>query len=114
MTRTVDRMGVASVDARRSVAGAAWGTSKWAAVAGAAAGAVLVPVASAQAGVVSVGNGTFGNECANAGVAAGALGGTFASEGVGGGNHVALPLTLPRNQCGNSGIVCTAVFMASV
>ncbi|MYV99967.1 DUF320 domain-containing protein [Streptomyces sp. SID3343] len=85
---------------------------KWAAVAGAAAGAALVPTGAAQANVVGVGNATIGNSCANLGTGAEAHGATFADSGIVSGNYAALPLSLPRNNCGNSGIVCTAVFMA--
>jgi len=99
---------------RRTVGDAVRGTAKWAAVAGAAAGAALVPAGVAQANIVGVGNGTYGNSCANLGAAALAEGATFASAGLASGNHAALPLTLPRNHCGNSGIVCTALFMSSV
>lgn len=39
---------------------------------------------------------------------------TVAGSGLGGGNQAGLPLSLPRNHCGSSGIVCTALFRAAV
>lgn len=80
-------------------------------VVGTAAGAVLVPVGAAEANIVGVGNATFGNTCVNQGGAR-AEGGTAAASGAASGNYAALPLSLPRNHCGNSGIVCFALFMA--
>ncbi|MFJ6750214.1 MULTISPECIES: chaplin family protein [unclassified Streptomyces] len=55
----------------------------------------------------------FGNTCSNHGGAR-AAGSTVAGSGVASGNQTGLPLSLPRNHCGNSGIVCTALFRASV
>ncbi|MGW1409755.1 chaplin family protein [Streptomyces sp. NPDC002403] len=82
-------------------------------VLGAVAGAVLLPAGAAHASVIGVGNAAFGNTCVNQGSAR-AEGVTVAGSRVGSGNRVGLPLSLPRNHCGNSGIVCTAVFMSSV
>ncbi|MFE4358200.1 MULTISPECIES: chaplin family protein [Streptomycetaceae] len=82
------------------------------AVLGTAVGAVLVPAGAAQAGVVGVGNAVFGNSCENHDVGAQALGGTVSDSGTASGNQLGLPLSLPRNHCGSSGIVCTAVFMS--
>ncbi|CAL9278985.1 chaplin family protein [Streptomyces sp. SudanB182_2057] len=72
---------------------------------GAAMGVALVPAGAAHANIGGVGNAVFGNSCANVGDAQ-ARGATAASPGVLGGNLAQLPLDLPRNQCGNSGIVC--------
>ncbi|MET9364620.1 chaplin family protein [Streptomyces sp. NPDC006632] len=74
---------------------------------GAAVGAGLIPAGAAQAGVISVGNATFGNSCANVGGAL-ASGATVASPGAVSGSALRLPVSLPRNHCGNSGIVCDA------
>ncbi|MFC8455240.1 chaplin family protein [Kitasatospora sp. NPDC057223] len=80
---------------------------------GAMAGVAWVPAGAAHANVVGVGNAVFGNSCAARGGTVGA-GSTSAGSGAVSGNQSALPLDLPRNHCGNSGIVCTAVFMSSV
>lgn len=80
---------------------------------GAAVGAALVPAGAAQANIVGIGNAVFGNACVVEGDSQ-AVGGTVAGSGAGSGNQVALPLNLPRNHCGNSGIICTALFMSSV
>ncbi|MEV6398083.1 chaplin family protein [Streptomyces sp. NPDC051907] len=80
-------------------------------VLGAVAGAAMLPAATAEANVVGVGNAAFGNTCANQGGPR-AEGATVAGSGLGSGNHAGLPLSLTRNHCGNSGIVCTALFMA--
>ncbi|MFE2940010.1 chaplin family protein [Streptomyces sp. NPDC059255] len=82
------------------------------AVLGAVAGVALLPAGTAHANVVGVGNAVFGNTCVNQGGAR-AVGATVAGSGVASGNQVGLPLSLPRNHCGNSGIVCTAVFRAA-
>ncbi|MFE5663942.1 chaplin family protein [Streptomyces niveus] len=79
-----------------------------AAVLGAVAGAALLPAGTAHANVVGIGNAVFGNTCASKGGAQ-AAGTTVAGSGVGGGNQAGLPLDLRRQQCGNSGIICTAV-----
>lgn len=84
-----------------------------AAVLGAVAGAALLPAGAAHANVIGFGNAVFGNMCVSQGGAR-AAGATVAGSGVASGNEAGLPLSLPRNHCGNSGIVCTAVFMASV
>ncbi|MET9479235.1 chaplin family protein [Streptomyces sp. NPDC006638] len=84
-----------------------------AAVLGAVAGVALLPAGAAQANVVGIGNAVFGNTCVNQGDAR-AAGATVGGAGLGSGNHVGLPLDLPRNHCGNSGIICTAIFMSSV
>ncbi|WP_241844465.1 chaplin family protein [Kitasatospora sp. CB01950] len=83
------------------------------AVLGTAVGAAVVPAGAAQANIVGVGNAVFGNSCTNHG-AAQATGTTVSDSGTASGNHLGLPLDLPRNHCGSSGIVCTAVFMSSV
>lgn len=83
------------------------------AVLGAVAGVALLPAGAAHASVIGVGNAAFGNTCVNQGSAR-ASGATVAGSGVVGGNQVGLPLSLPRNQCGNSGIICTALFRSSV
>ncbi|MFD8916327.1 chaplin family protein [Streptomyces sp. NPDC059569] len=84
-----------------------------AAAVGAVLGAALVPAGAAHANVIGIGNATFGNTCANQGGGAHTAGGTVAGSGAVSGNHVALPLDLPRNHCGNSGIICTALFPAA-
>ncbi|WP_037910821.1 chaplin family protein [Actinacidiphila yeochonensis] len=84
------------------------------AVLGAVAGATLLPAGAAHASVVGVGNAVFGNSCVTLDSGARAEGATVGGSGLLGGNTAGLPLSLPRNHCGNSGIVCTAVFMASV
>lgn len=80
-------------------------------VLGAVAGAALLPAGTAEANVVGVGNAAFGNTCAIRADAR-AEGATVAGSGLGSGNYAGLPLNLARNHCGNSGIICTAVFMA--
>ncbi|MFF3784349.1 chaplin family protein [Streptomyces sp. NPDC001933] len=97
----------------RGVGGGAGRAGVRAAVLGAVAGAALLPAGAAHAGVIGVGNAVFGNTCVNQGGAR-AVGATVAGSGVGSGNQTGLPLSLPRNHCGNSGIVCTALFMSSV
>ncbi|MFE4826064.1 chaplin family protein [Streptomyces sp. NPDC056672] len=84
-----------------------------AAVLGAVAGAALLPAGAAHANVIGIGNAVFGNTCVSQGGAR-AQGSTVAGSGVGSGNEAGLPLSLPRNHCGNSGIVCTAVFRSIV
>ncbi|WP_330260928.1 chaplin family protein [Streptomyces sp. NBC_00539] len=71
-------------------------------------GAALIPAGAAHADIIGVGNPAFGNSCANIGGAQ-AHGAAVFSPGVAGGNLAQLPLSLPRNQCGNSGIVCSLV-----
>ncbi|UQA97935.1 chaplin [Streptomyces halobius] len=51
------------------------------------------------------GNATFGNSCANQGSPQ-ASGATVAGSGALAGNTGQLPLDLPRNHCGNSGLTC--------
>ncbi|MFC8075602.1 chaplin family protein [Streptomyces sp. NPDC057307] len=86
-----------------------------AAVVGAVAGAALLPAGAAQANVVGIGNAVFGNSCANQDpTGARSEGATVAGSGLGAGNQAGLPLSLPRNHCGSSGIVCTALFGSSV
>ncbi|MDH6699911.1 chaplin family protein [Streptomyces griseoviridis] len=94
-------------------AGGAGRTGKRAAVLGAVAGVALLPAGAAHANVIGVGNATFGNTCVSEGGAR-AAGTTVAGSGAASGNQIGLPLDLPRNHCGNSGIICTAVFMAAV
>ncbi|MEV8326809.1 chaplin family protein [Kitasatospora sp. NPDC056731] len=82
------------------------------AVLGTAVGAALVPVGAAHASIVGVGNAVFDNSCVNHGGTQ-ATGGTVSDSGTAAGNQVGLPLSLPRNQCGSSGIVCTAIIRAA-
>ncbi|MFE3826886.1 chaplin family protein [Streptomyces sp. NPDC059092] len=98
---------------RKDVDSGVRGTGRRVAVAGAVLGAALAPAGAAHASVIGIGNATFGNTCANQGDAR-AAGGTAAGSGAASGNYASLPLSLPRNQCGTSGIVCTAVFRSSV
>ncbi|MFC8593797.1 hypothetical protein [Streptomyces atroolivaceus] len=83
-----------------------------AAVVGAAVGASAVPAGTAEAGVIAVGNPVFGNTCTNVGGVL-ASGGTVSAQGTGTANHIQLPLSLPRNRCGNSGIICNVIFLPS-
>ncbi|MFE1959924.1 chaplin family protein [Streptomyces sp. NPDC059479] len=99
-----------SVETRGTGRGAV-GVGVRAAVLGAVAGAALLPAGAAHANVIGFGNAVFGNTCVNQGGAR-AVGATVAGSGAASGNAAGLPLSLPRNHCGNSGIVCTAVFMA--
>ncbi|GLF95119.1 chaplin family protein [Streptomyces yaizuensis] len=92
----------------RGTGGGAGRVGVRAAVLGAVAGAALLPAGAAHASVIGVGNAVFGNTCVNQGGAS-AAGATVAGSGVGSGNQIGLPLSLPRNQCGNSGIICTAI-----
>ncbi|MFJ6699463.1 chaplin family protein [Streptomyces sp. NPDC091272] len=82
-----------------------------AALLGAVAGAALLPAGAADASVIGIGNAVFGNTCVSQGGVR-AAGATVAGSGVASGNQAGLPLSLPRNHCGNSGIVCTALFGA--
>ncbi|QMU72938.1 chaplin family protein [Streptacidiphilus sp. P02-A3a] len=93
-----------------------WGAGRAgvrAAVLGAVAGVALLPAGAAQANVVGIGNAVFGNACASQSGTQ-TTGSTATGTGAVGGNQVGLPLSLPRNHCGNSGIICTAVFASSV
>nr|WP_202541045.1 MULTISPECIES: chaplin family protein [unclassified Streptomyces] len=74
----------------------------------AAAATVVMPAGTAMAGVVSVGNGAFGNTAVTHSAGTTATGATASGSGVLGGNLSSLPLELPRNRAGNSGIVCVA------
>jgi ChpA-C len=95
------------------VTAAGTGTGRRIAVVGAVLGTALVPAGAAHASVVGIGNAVFGNTCVNHGGVR-AAGATALGSGTGSGNEVGLPLSLPRNHCGNSGIVCTALFGSSV
>ncbi|MER5561340.1 MULTISPECIES: chaplin family protein [unclassified Streptomyces] len=97
----------------RSAGGAVRRAGARAAVLGAATGAALLPAGAAQASVIGVGNAVFGNTCVSQGTAR-TVGSTVTGSGVASGNQTGLPLDLPRNHCGNSGIVCTALIPASV
>lgn len=97
----------------RSAGGAVRRAGARAAVLGAATGAALLPAGAAQASVIGVGNAVFGNTCVGQGTAR-TVGSTVTGSGVASGNQTGLPLDLPRNHCGNSGIVCTALIPASV
>ncbi|MFJ4912989.1 chaplin family protein [Streptomyces sp. NPDC088726] len=77
------------------------------------AGAALLPVGAAHANVIGTENAAFGNTCVSQGGAR-TEGATVTGSGVGSGNLAGLPLDLPRNHCGNSGIICTAIFTSSV
>ncbi|MER6190121.1 chaplin family protein [Streptomyces cyaneofuscatus] len=83
------------------------------AVLGAVAGTALIPAGAAHANVVGIGNATFGNACVNHGGTAAAAGATVSGSGLGSGNVAGLPLSLPRNDCGNSGIICIALIPAA-
>ncbi len=83
------------------------------AVVGAVLGAALAPAGAAHADIIGVGNAVFGNSCTNHG-GAWAVGTTASGSGAVSGNQAGLPLSLPRNRCGNSGIICTALFGSSV
>ncbi|MEU2680804.1 chaplin family protein [Streptomyces sp. NPDC007107] len=74
----------------------------------AAAATVVMPAGTATAGVVSVGSGAFGNTAITHGAGAMARGATASGSGALGGNVSSLPLDLPRNRAGNSGLVCVA------
>ncbi|KIF70896.1 hypothetical protein HY68_23495 [Streptomyces sp. AcH 505] len=97
----------------RGTGGSAGRMGARAAMLGAVAGVALLPAGAAQANVVGVGNAAFGNTCASHDDAR-AEGATVTGSGLANGNQTGLPLSLPRNHCGNSGIICTAVFMSSV
>ncbi|MEU8960814.1 chaplin family protein [Streptomyces sp. NPDC048491] len=97
----------------RSAGGAVRRAGARAAVLGAATGAALLPAGAAQASVIGVGNAVIGNTCVSQGTAR-TVGSTVTGSGVASGNQTGLPLDLPRNHCGNSGIVCTALIPASV
>jgi hypothetical protein len=71
-----------------------------------AVGVTLFSAAPAQASVIGVGDAAFGNACANQGVGAQSHGATASGSGALGGNSTQLPLNVPRDRCGNSGIVC--------
>ncbi|UQA91999.1 chaplin family protein [Streptomyces halobius] len=73
---------------------------------GAGLGAVALSAAPAHA-VIGVGNPTFGNVCAKAGGAR-AAGATTSGKGTVAGNAGKLPVGLPRNHCGNSGLTCVS------
>ncbi|MFJ4923518.1 chaplin family protein [Streptomyces sp. NPDC088725] len=100
-------------DTRQDMDRGGRGMGKRAAAVGAVLGVALAPAGAAHASVVGIGNATFGNTCATEGGAL-AAGGTAAGSGTASGNQIGLPLDLPRNHCGSSGIVCTAVFGSSV
>ncbi|MFI7317131.1 chaplin family protein [Streptomyces venezuelae] len=74
-------------------------------LAGAALGAVAAATAPASANVVGAGNAAFGNSCTNTRDAQ-AAGATVSGSGLLADNLAQLPLDLPRNDCGNSGITC--------
>ncbi|WP_328916736.1 MULTISPECIES: chaplin family protein [unclassified Streptomyces] len=98
----------------RGTGGGAGKAGVRAAVLGAVAGAALLPAGAAHASVIGVGNAVFGNACVNQDHGVRSAGATVAGSGLGSGNQAGLPLSLPRNHCGSSGIVCTAVFGSSV
>ncbi|MFI9206071.1 chaplin family protein [Streptomyces sp. NPDC053048] len=77
---------------------------KRAVLVGTGLGAVALSAVPAQA-IISIGNPTSGNVCANAGGPR-AAGATRSSTGTVAGNTGQLPLGLPRNHCGNSGLTC--------
>ncbi|GAA2977543.1 MULTISPECIES: chaplin family protein [unclassified Kitasatospora] len=98
---------------RQSAGAGGRAVGKRVAVVGAAVGAALAPAGVGHADILGAGNAVFGNSCVNQGGTQ-ATGGTVADSGTVTGNQLGLPLSLPRNHCGSSGIVCTAVFMSSV
>ncbi|MFJ1750133.1 chaplin family protein [Streptomyces sp. NPDC088116] len=102
-----------NMDERNPAAEGARNVGKRAAAVGAVLGAALVPAGAAHANVVGIGNAVFGNTCVNQGGAQAAAG-TVAGSGAASGNIASLPLSLPRNDCGNSGIVCHVLIRASV
>ncbi|MFB7470547.1 chaplin family protein [Kitasatospora sp. NPDC056184] len=106
-------MSMPTGEGRQAVGSGAHTVGRRMAVLGTAVGAALVPAGAAHANIVGVGNAVFGNSCVNHGGAQ-ATGGTVSDSGTASGNQLGLPLDLPRNHCGSSGIVCTAVFMSSV
>ncbi|UQA97491.1 chaplin family protein [Streptomyces halobius] len=71
---------------------------------GAGLGAVALSAVPAHA-VIGVGNPAFSNTCAKAGGPR-AAGATASSKGTLTGNAGHLPVGLPRNHCGNSGLTC--------
>jgi hypothetical protein len=73
-------------------------------LAGAGLGAVALSATPTHA-VIGVGNPTAGNACANGGTSQ-AAGATQYSTGSLAGNVAQLPVGLPRNDCGNSGLTC--------
>ncbi|MEU7135073.1 chaplin family protein [Streptomyces sp. NPDC046261] len=73
-------------------------------LAGAGLGAVALSAVPAHA-VIGVGNAASGNVCATAGGAR-AAGATASGTGSLAGNAGQLPVGLPRNHCGNSGLTC--------
>ncbi|MFD7450456.1 chaplin family protein [Kitasatospora sp. NPDC059827] len=90
-----------------------YSTGRRLALAGTAMGAALVPAGVAHATVLGAGNAVFDNSCTTYGGTT-AVGDTATQSGAATGNQLGLPLSLPRNHCGSTGIVCTAVFMSSV
>ncbi|MEU0695642.1 chaplin family protein [Streptomyces niveus] len=108
------KSGVGGVGGAGGLGGGVGKAGVRAAVVGAVAGAALLPAGAAQANVVGIGNAVFGNTCVQDGKGARSEGATVAGSGLVGGNQAGLPLSLPRNHCGTSGIVCTALFRASV
>ncbi|QLE71049.1 DUF320 domain-containing protein [Streptomyces rectiverticillatus] len=78
---------------------------KRAVLVGTGLGAVALSAAPAHA-VIGIGNSTSGNVCTNMGGPR-AAGATTSSRGTLAGNAGQLPLGLPRNHCGNSGLTCS-------
>ncbi|MFD7412775.1 chaplin family protein [Kitasatospora purpeofusca] len=105
-------MNTVTGDGRQGAGGGARTVGKRLAAVGTAVGAALVPAGAAHAGIVGVGNAVFGNSCETYGGTQ-ATGGTVSDSGTVSGNQVGLPLDLPRNHCGSSGIVCTAIIPAA-
>ncbi|MEU7135072.1 chaplin family protein [Streptomyces sp. NPDC046261] len=68
---------------------------------------VVVLSATPAPAVIGVGNATYGNACAQS-VGARASGSTVSGTGSLTGNAGQLPVGLPRNHCGNSGLTCLA------
>ncbi|MGK5543587.1 chaplin family protein [Streptomyces sp. URMC 127] len=77
---------------------------KRAVLVGTGLGTVALSAAPAHA-IISIGNPASGNVCAAAGGPR-AAGATVSSTGTVSGNAGQLPLGLPRNHCGNSGLTC--------
>ncbi|MEU7134981.1 chaplin family protein [Streptomyces sp. NPDC046261] len=83
-----------------------------AALVGTGLGAVALSAAPAHA-IIGIGNPASGNVCANAG-APRVAGATRSGTGALAGNAGQLPVGLPRNHCGNSGLTCIATNQVNV
>ncbi|MEU7134980.1 chaplin family protein [Streptomyces sp. NPDC046261] len=79
------------------------------ALVGTGLGAVALSAAPAHA-IIGIGNPASGNVCANAG-APRVAGATRSGTGALAGNAGQLPVGLPRNHCGNSGLTCASAVL---